>query len=136
MRTALCKFTTCNIISSSTGPPRYTIMKLYIVWISAEVQARIKPPPIPLIKKETDDVSECDIIKIKMCRNPTDANSEMYKLKIVIFGEAPLILLIKKKIDDASKCDIIKIKMCLKPTDANSEMYKLKIVMFENVQLE
>ena len=60
-------------------------MKLSPVWLSAEVQAWIKPPTIPLIKKETDDASECKIFKIKMCRNPSDANSETYELKIATF---------------------------------------------------
>ena len=54
-------------------------------WISAEVQERIKSSPILIIKKETGDVSNCDIIKIKMHRNLSDADSEMYELKIATF---------------------------------------------------
>ena len=53
--------------------------------MSSEVQARIEPPSIPIIKKETDHFSECDIIKIKMCQNPSDANSERYELMIATF---------------------------------------------------
>ena len=60
-------------------------MKLSPVWISAEVQARIKTLPIPLIKKEADYVRECDIIKIKKRQDPFDANSETYDIKIATF---------------------------------------------------
>ena len=49
------------------------------------MQAYIEPPPIPLIKKETDDASKCDIIKIKMLWNPSDVDSEMYELNIATF---------------------------------------------------
>ena len=56
-------------------------------WISAEVQASIKPPPIPLIKKEPDDVNGYDINKIKMCWNLYGADSETYELKIVKFEQ-------------------------------------------------
>ena len=60
-------------------------MKIYPAWISAEVQARIEPPPIPLIKKEPPESNEYAIIKIKMHQNPLDAASETYTLKIVTF---------------------------------------------------
>ena len=63
----------------------YTITKLSPVWIRAEVQARIEPLLIMLIKKETGDVSECDITNIKMRRSLSDADSETYKLKIALF---------------------------------------------------
>ena len=36
------------------------------------LQAHIEPPPIPLIKEESDDVIKCDIIKIKMCCKPSN----------------------------------------------------------------
>ena len=60
-------------------------MNISPVWLSAEVQARIEPPPIPLVKKEPDKVNEYDIINIKMRQNPSDADSEKYELKIVTF---------------------------------------------------
>ena len=60
-------------------------MKIYPVWISEELQARIKPPPIPLVNKEPNEVNEYDIIRIKMRQNPSDANSETHELKIVNF---------------------------------------------------
>ena len=55
------------------------------VWISAEVQARIKPPTISLINKDPPEANEYDIINIKMRLNPSDAASETYELKIVPF---------------------------------------------------
>ena len=55
------------------------------LWIISEVQAWIKPPPIPLIKVLTKEVSKCDIIKIMMCENPSSADPETYKLKIAAF---------------------------------------------------
>ena len=49
------------------------------------MQAQIEPPPIPRIKNEIDDVSECEIIKIKIHQNLSDANLEMYELNIEMF---------------------------------------------------
>ena len=60
-------------------------MNISPVWMNTYLQARIKQPPIPLINKETDDVSECDIININMRRNPSDAKSETCNLDIVMF---------------------------------------------------
>ena len=60
-------------------------MNISPIWLSSEVQARIEPPSIPLIKKKTDNMIGCDIIKINMRRNLSDADSEMYKLNIVTF---------------------------------------------------
>ena len=60
-------------------------MKNCLGWISAEVQAHIDPPPIPIIKKDPPEFNEYDIINIKMRQNPSDAASEMYKLNIVTF---------------------------------------------------
>ena len=85
MCTTLCKVTTCDTIYIFPRPSRYTIMKISPVWLSAEVQARVEPLIINLIKKQTDDVSECYIIKIKMRWNPSDADSETYELNIATF---------------------------------------------------
>ena len=60
-------------------------MNISPVWLSAEVQARIEPPLIPLIKKYPKEVNEYDIINIKMRQNPSDVASEIYELKIVTF---------------------------------------------------
>ena len=49
---------------------------LTLAWLSADAQAQIEPPPIPLVKKETNDVNDYDIIKFKMHQNISDAESE------------------------------------------------------------
>ena len=53
--------------------------------ISADVQADIEPPPIPLIKVELEEEKASDIIRINMRWNPKLSASEMYKLKISTF---------------------------------------------------
>ena len=60
-------------------------MNISPVWLSAEVQARIEPPPIPLVKKEPDKVNEYDIININMRKKTSNTDSETYKLKTVNF---------------------------------------------------
>ena len=85
MHTVLCKVTTCDTIYSYPITSRYNIMKIYPGLLSAEVQACIEPLLIPPIKREKYDVSECDIINIKMCWNLYDADLEMYELKIETF---------------------------------------------------
>ena len=52
-------------------------------WINAEVQALIGPQPISLIIEETENMEECNIIKIKMRQDPASATSETYKLKVL-----------------------------------------------------
>ena len=62
------------------------IMKnLSPAWLSAELEAQMDSLPIPVMKKEIDDVSDCDTINIKIRRNLSDAESETYELKIVKF---------------------------------------------------
>ena len=77
---SLCKITTCERYYSSPRPSKYTTMKLnsYPVWIRVYVQARINTPLIPLIKAAIDNVSKCDIIKIKMRWNPSSDDAETY----------------------------------------------------------
>ena len=60
-------------------------MNISPVLLSAEVQARIEPLPIPIVKKKPNEANKYDIIKIKMLRNPSDAKSEIYELKIITF---------------------------------------------------
>ena len=76
MCTELCKFTTCDAHLKSPKTIKNTTMKISPVWISADAQQRIKPPPIPIMY---------DIINIKMRQNPSTADSETYKLKIITF---------------------------------------------------
>ena len=49
------------------------------------MQGRIEPPQILLTKNEIDNVSECEIIKINIYQNLSDANLEMYELNIEMF---------------------------------------------------
>ena len=54
-------------------------------WISADVQACIEPPTIPLIKKEWEELHATDIIKVKIRRNPSQAKSETYNMNTYTF---------------------------------------------------
>ena len=56
-------------------------------WISADMQARIEPLPIPLIKLEVDDYCTTHIIKVKMRRNPSSAASEKYNVNMNTFND-------------------------------------------------
>ena len=62
-------------------------MKLQIDlnWISADLQARINLPPIMLAKQEEPEELTCDIIKLKIRRNPASAWPETYKFKMTVF---------------------------------------------------
>ena len=57
------------------------------IWISADMQARIDPPPIPLIKLEVDDDRTTHIIKVKMRRNPSSVASKTYNININMFDD-------------------------------------------------
>ena len=50
--------------------------------INAEVQARIDPPPTPLIRTPSGKVEECNIIKIKMRQYSASVTSNTYELKV------------------------------------------------------
>ena len=56
-----------------------------------------------IFKKEIADVSECDIIKIKMRRDLSDTKSETYELKIATFenGQAEEFLALMKNFKTA-----------------------------------
>ena len=56
-----------------------------VQWISADVQAHIQLPPIPLIKVETEELNATHIIKIKVQRKPSQAILETYKITMSIF---------------------------------------------------
>ena len=53
--------------------------------LNADFQARIDPPPIPLLKAKTGKTEETHIIKIKILRYPASATSETYDLKLQTF---------------------------------------------------
>ena len=86
MYTSLLIVTTCE---KNTAPQeeRYTNTKIHSNpnWLSAETQARIDPPPIPLTKAETEEEIERNIIKVKMRRNLSSDTSETYELKMDTF---------------------------------------------------
>ena len=64
-------------------PTSTNIMKLgNNKWLNAYVQARIRPPPIPLIKETNIKTEGKNIIKIKMRQDPVSATSETYELKV------------------------------------------------------
>ena len=52
---------------------------------NVDVQARIEPPPIPLIGAATEKVKGFNTIKINMLRGLASATSETYTLKIPTF---------------------------------------------------
>ena len=56
-------------------------------WFSSDMQARIEPPPIPLIKLEVDDDRTAHIIKFNMRRNPSSAASEIYNVNMNMFDD-------------------------------------------------
>ena len=54
-------------------------------WLNTDFQARIEPPPIPLIKATNVNTEETNIIKIKMRQDPASDTSDTYKLKVQTF---------------------------------------------------
>ena len=54
-------------------------------WCSADVQALIEPPPIPIINVEEGEYKASNTIKINMRKNPESAVAETYKLKMATF---------------------------------------------------
>ena len=60
-------------------------MKISPVYLRAEFQAQIEPPPITVINKEPKEVNKYYIIKIIMHQKISNAASETYKLKIITF---------------------------------------------------
>ena len=54
-------------------------------WLNSDVQARIEPPPITLLKATAGKTEETHIIKIKMRREPASSTSETYELKVQTF---------------------------------------------------
>ena len=69
-----------------------------------DVQALIKPPPIPIIREATEKVEEYNIIKIEMSRDLESATSKTYKLKVHMFnnGKPEEFLHIMKDINTAT----------------------------------
>ena len=80
---AICKVTMCDV--QPIYRTRHHTMNNVGIWLSADMQARIEPPPITLIKLEVDDDRTTNIIKVKMRRNPSPPTSETYSINMNTF---------------------------------------------------
>ena len=67
MRTALFKVTMCDV--QPIYRPRNHTMKNMEIWIYADMQAHIEPPPIHIIKLKVDNDCTTHIIKVNIQRN-------------------------------------------------------------------
>ena len=56
-------------------------------WLSADLQARIKPLPFILIKVELEKEREISIIKVKMLIKPVTTTSERYNINMSTFED-------------------------------------------------
>ena len=54
-----------------------------VPWISADVQARIEPPSISLIRVELEELHATHIIKADIWRNHSQATPEKYKMNML-----------------------------------------------------
>ena len=55
------------------------------MWNAGLVQLHVEPPPTPLIKSKHDDKSEKDFVKVKLHRDPTSENLDVYEFKMALF---------------------------------------------------
>ena len=67
--------------------PDNTTLRNVGIRINAEIQARIEPPPTPLIKLEVDDDCTTHIIKVNMRRNQLSAASVKYNVNMNTFND-------------------------------------------------
>ena len=56
-------------------------------WLSAEIQALIESPLIPLIKVELEEKKATNITKVNIWRNPSQDALETYKVNISNFDD-------------------------------------------------
>ena len=49
------------------------------------VQVHVEPPPIPLIKSNNDEKMDKDCVKLKLHRDPTSQNFDLYEFKVALF---------------------------------------------------
>ena len=54
-------------------------------WNAGLLQLHVYPTPITLIKGKHDDKSEKGFVKMKLCRDPTSKNSDLYEFKMALF---------------------------------------------------
>ena len=67
--------------------PRNPTMNNVGIFPSYDMQARIEPPPIPLIKVVVDGDCTTHIIKVKIWRNPSSASSKTYNANMNTFND-------------------------------------------------
>ena len=53
-------------------------------WNAGLLQLHVDPPPITLIKGNHDDKSENDFVKMKLRRDPTSENLDLYEFKMAL----------------------------------------------------
>ena len=54
-------------------------------WNAGLLQLHVYPPPITRVKGKHDDKSEKDFVKMKLRRDPTSENSDLYEFKMSLF---------------------------------------------------
>ena len=82
----LFKVTTCDTTTAPQKIQEYPTTKIGNTrWLNANVQDLINPPLIPVIRSASEKVVECNIIKIKMIRDPELDTSKTYDIKVPTF---------------------------------------------------
>ena len=71
-------------------------------WDLGTVQVHVDTSPTLLIKSKNNEKLDKDCVKIKLCRYPTSAKSDLYELKMALFdnGEPEELLLFIKKLSN------------------------------------
>ena len=66
------------------------------IWNQGAVQMLVEPPPIPLISGNNDTKLNKYSVKIKLHKDPTSENSDLYEFKMALFdnGEPEEFLLL------------------------------------------
>ena len=54
-------------------------------WNLGTIQVHVDPPPVPLVKRNTNEKLDKDCVKVKLHRYPTSEKSNLYKFKISLF---------------------------------------------------
>ena len=54
-------------------------------WTTEMTQQHVDPPLIPLIQETHDGKSDKDVVKLKLCRDPTSYTSDLYEFKMSLF---------------------------------------------------
>ena len=54
------------------------------------VEQHVDPPPIPPIKSKHNDMSYKDFVRLKLHRDPTSDNSDLYEFKMALFNNGNL----------------------------------------------